>query len=187
MRTVVPHITGNIKIPNEGHLPFNNLASITSDTTVCPVPDFFDGSHPNAVDKKVREDLDKIIIPNKKAGVPIAPNFFLEAKGPGGSLEVAELQAVLDGAHGAFIMHALQKYLLDKPVYDGKAYAFSSTLLGGYLTLYAHHLTAPAKSGGHPSCFATQLKAYALRDDEVYLAALERLAYHPSQMSKPPR
>ncbi len=168
MRTVVPLVAGDADILNEGHLPFINLASITENTTVVPVPDFFDGTHPEAVDRRVREDLDKIIIPNKKVGVPVAPNFFLEAKGPGGTLEVAEGQAILDGAHGALIMHALQNYLVDKPMYDGKAYAFTSTLLGGYLTLYAHHLAPPTKPGQGPAYYATQIKAYALRDDEIY-------------------
>ncbi|KAI1865945.1 uncharacterized protein JN550_007923 [Neoarthrinium moseri] len=168
MRTVVPLIIGNSDILNEGHLPFTNLASITDNTIVNPIPDFFDGAHPEAVNKKVREDLDEIIIPTKKGGVPIAPNFFLEAKGPGGSIEVAMGQAVLDGAHGAHSMHALQNYLMDEPVYDGNAYAFTSTLLDGYLKLYAHHLTAPAKCGQGPSYHITLLKAYALSDDEVY-------------------
>lgn len=130
MRTVVLLITGDIDITNEGHLPFNNLVSITDDTTVNPVPGFFDGAYLGAVDRKVRDNLYEIIIPNKKVRIPVAPNHFLEAKDPGGTLEVAEGQAVLDGAYGARIMHALQNYLVDKPVYDGNAYAYSSTLLG---------------------------------------------------------
>lgn len=42
MRNVVPLIAGNANnIPNEGHIPFTNLNSITNNTTVNPVPDFF--------------------------------------------------------------------------------------------------------------------------------------------------
>lgn len=118
--------------------------------------------------QSVREDLDKIIIPNKKVGTPIAPNFFLEAKGTRGTIDVAVGQAVLDGAHGALIMHTLQNYLLDEPIYDGNAYAFISTLLDGYLRLHAHHMTAPAMSGQGPAYHTTLLKAYALSDDEAY-------------------
>ena len=170
MRNVVPLIAGDAHIPNEGHLPFSNLDSITNDATVNPVPDFFDGAWAGDVDKRVREDLDKIIVPSKKVGVPLAPNFFLEAKGPGGTIDVAVAQAVLDGAHGARIMHALQNYLVDEPVYDGNAYAFTSTLLGGYLNLYAHHITAPIGPGQRPDQHTTQLKAYALTgDDDVWL------------------
>lgn len=170
MRNVVPLIAGNAGIPNEGHLPFTNLDSLTDYTTTSPVPDFFDGARPGHVDKKVREDLDKVIIPTKKAGVPVAPNFFLEAKGPGGTVEVADKQAVQDGAHGAVIMLTLDNYLKEKPVYDGNAYAFSSTLVGGTLTLYAHHITAPVSPGERPDHHTTQLKAYALTgDDDVWL------------------
>ncbi|KAG8418638.1 hypothetical protein J3459_012159 [Metarhizium acridum] len=168
MRKVIPLIAGDADIPNEGHLPFINLNSITGDTTIFPVPDFFDGAHPGALDKKVRQDLDKIIIPNKKVGIPVAPNFFLEVKGPTGTPKVAVWQAVLDGAHGALIMHTLQNYLLDEPTFDGNAYAFSSTLIDGCLKLYAHHLTAPAKSEQMPGYHTTLVKACALSDDEVY-------------------
>ncbi|KAL7919194.1 hypothetical protein ACQKWADRAFT_210330 [Trichoderma austrokoningii] len=168
MRTVVPLIAGDADILNEGYLPFINLALITNNTIIYPVPDFFDGTHPDAIDKRIREDLNGIIVPNKKVGVPIAPNFFLEVKGPMGTMEVAVAQAVLDGAHGALAMHTLQNYLLDEPIYDGNAYAFSSTLLDGYLKLYAHHMAAPATLGQGPRYYITPLRAYALSDDGVY-------------------
>lgn len=170
MRNVVPLIAGNSTIPNEGHIPFLNLDSITDNTTVNPVPDFFDGARYGDLDRRVRQDLDKIIIPTKKAGVPVAPNFFLEAKSSGGTFQVADGQAVLDGAHGATMMHALQNYLQAEPVYDGNAYAFTSTLLSGTLTLYAHHITAPVAPGQRPCQHTTQLTAYALTgDDEAWL------------------
>ncbi|KAL7919042.1 hypothetical protein ACQKWADRAFT_213690 [Trichoderma austrokoningii] len=111
----------------------------------------------------------EIIIPSRRAGVPIAPNFFLEVKTTLGIIDVAVKQAVLDGAHGANIMHALQNYLVDEPIYDGNAYAFTSTLHDEALKLFAHHLTA-AESGQRPELHTTQLKAYALTgDDDVWL------------------
>ncbi|KAF4449536.1 hypothetical protein F53441_7195 [Fusarium austroafricanum] len=131
MRNIIPLIAGDAYIPNEGHLPFTNLASITEDTTVNPNPDFFDGAHPEAVGQGVREALYRIIIPTKKADTPIAPKLFLEAKSSGGSLDVAEGQAILDGAYGTIIMHSLQNRLLDKPMYDDNAYTFTATFLGG--------------------------------------------------------
>jgi len=172
MRTVVPVIAGNLNIPNEGHLPFVNLDSITNDTTVKPAPDFFDGAQPSSVDKQVREDLDKIIVPTKHPTVPIAPNLFLDAKSLTGSFAVATRQAALYGAHGALMMHALQNYLQEQPLYDGKAYAFSSTLCGGVLTLYAHHITSPAGPEGRPDYHMTLLKARVLLDDETCLDGL---------------
>lgn len=89
MRNVIPLIAGTTSIPNNGHLPFNNLDSLTDNLAVNPVPDFFDGASPSSLNKQVRQDLDKIIIPNKTGGVPIAPNFFLEVKGPKGNPDVA--------------------------------------------------------------------------------------------------
>ncbi len=63
-------------------------------------------------------------------------------------------------------MHALQNYLVDEPVYDGNAYAFTSTLLGGCLKLYAHHVTVPPSPGQRPEYHTTQLNAYALTGNE---------------------
>ncbi|KAG5801102.1 hypothetical protein H9Q74_011604 [Fusarium xylarioides] len=168
MRSVVPILAGDADILNEGHLPFVNLDSITKNTTVNPVPDFFDGAEPAAVDRQVREDLDRIIVPTKRASVPLAPNFLLEAKSPAGSLEVAERQAVLDGAHGALMMHALKNYLEKEDAYDGNAHAFTATLLGGFLKLYAHHVTAPTAHGQRPHYHTTQIKAYALTGDDDF-------------------
>ncbi len=165
MRTVVPSLTGNPGIPNEGGLPFTNLDSLTANLTVDPVPDFFDGARSGDLDRQVREELDRVIIPSRKAGVPIAPNLFLEAKGPKGALDVAERQAVLDGAHGARMMHALQNYLVNEPVYDGNAYTFTATFVSGGLKLYAHHMTAPAKPGERPEYHITQLRGLDLTDD----------------------
>jgi len=89
MRNVIPIITGNPGIPNEGNLPFTSFKSLIEGLAVNAVPDFFNGATLGNVDKTVREDLSEIIVPTKHADVPVAPNFFLEAKGPGGSAHVA--------------------------------------------------------------------------------------------------
>lgn len=44
------------------------------------------------------------------------------------------------------IMHLLQNHLLDKLIYNGNAYMFIATFLGGYLNLYAHYLATPTTS-----------------------------------------
>lgn len=162
MRNIIPFVAGDSEIPNEGNLPFVNLASITNNMTVNPYPDFFDGAHPDAVDQEVKRELEKIIVPTKKADAPIAPNLYLEAKSSGGTLDVAEGQVMLDGAHGATMMHSLQNYLLEEPGYDGNAYTFTAVFIGGHLHLYAHHLTAPVNPGQNPGCHITQVNAYAL-------------------------
>ena len=85
---IVPLIASVTDILNKGHL-FTDLSLVTENTTVNPNPDFFNKAHPKAIEQKVRDNLDKRIIPTEKTRVPIAPNFFLEAKAPRGSLEIA--------------------------------------------------------------------------------------------------
>ncbi|GAB1312200.1 WW domain-containing protein [Madurella fahalii] len=164
MRNVIPIITGNASIPNENNLPFTNCESLTEGATVTPVPDFFDGAELGVVDKAVREDLNRTIIPTKHADVPVAPNFFLEAKAPKGGADVARRQACYDGAHGCRAMHALQNYGEEEPGFDGNAYTYSSTYHAGTgtLQLYAHHVTPPTVPGGRPEYHMTQLDSYAM-------------------------
>lgn len=94
----------------------------------------------------------------------MAPNFFVEAKGPDGSAAVMLRQARYDGAVGARGMHSLQNYGQEEPVYDGNAYTYSSTYHGGTGTLqiYAHHATAPAAEGKRPEYHMTQINSYAI-------------------------
>ncbi|KAH9883633.1 hypothetical protein F4778DRAFT_766050 [Xylariomycetidae sp. FL2044] len=165
MRNVIPIIAGNSNIPNEGQLPFTNMESLTNETTVKPVPDYFDGVRIGDIHPQVRQDLSRKIIPTKHAYVPVATNFYLEAKGPRGRTDVAQRQACYDGAHGVRAMHSLQNYGNDEQVYDENAYTFSSKYHDGTLKLYAHHLTAPATPGGRPEYHMTQLKAFALTSD----------------------
>lgn len=161
MSAIVTQIAGKSNIPSEGHLPFVSLESITTETTVKPVPDFFDGAPSTAIHQHVRQDLDKIIVPTKHTNAPVAPNFFLEAKNVQGSSSVMKRQVVLDGAYGARIMHSLQNYLEKEPVYNINAYAFTSTLIDGHLRLFAHHLTPPAGDSQRPEHHITSLKSYS--------------------------
>ncbi|KAH7033045.1 uncharacterized protein B0I36DRAFT_241759, partial [Microdochium trichocladiopsis] len=167
MRTIVPIITGKVKMHNDGQLPFNNLASLTKNMTAKPVPDFFDGVLLESVDDQVREELDEDIIPNKELGVPAAPNFFLEVKSARGTQAVADRQAMLNGAHGSHSMHSLRNYRLGEPDYDNKAYCISVTLVAGCMTFYAHHV-GPSTAPDQSSCYyMTMIKAYAIHDEEA--------------------
>jgi hypothetical protein len=95
---------------------------------------------------------------------PIAPNFFLQVKGPYGSIAIARRQARYDGAIGARAMHSLQNYSNDGLVFDSKAYTFSSTYCSGQLVLYAHHVTAPITPRGWPQYHMTKLRGFELTD-----------------------
>ncbi|KAG5994637.1 hypothetical protein E4U54_003042, partial [Claviceps lovelessii] len=160
-RKILPLIFGKADDQDTGHLPFNNLASLTGGKTVNPNPDVFFGAHYNQIDADVRESLQKIIVPfnsaNDEHRIPVAPNLFVEIKSSTGDLRNGQAQAMLDGAHGAVIMNSLQNYLLDEPVYDGNAYAFSVIFREGVMRLFAHHLTAPAEPGQKPCIYMTDL------------------------------
>ncbi|KAK3319297.1 hypothetical protein B0H66DRAFT_575768 [Apodospora peruviana] len=167
MCNVILIITGDASIPNDGNLPFTNFKSLTEGLTVNAVPDFFDGALPADVDKSVREDLSQMIASIKHANVPVAPNFFLDAKAPRGGADVVRRQACYDGAYGARAMHSLQSYGEEEAAYDGNAYSYSSTYHAGTgtLQLYAHHVTEPTNPEGRPEYHMSQVKAYALTSD----------------------
>lgn len=61
--------------------------------------------------------------------VPIAPKIFLEISGGDEPLKVLEAQSILNGAHGAHIMYALQNYGSEKSTYDDNAYTFSGVYI----------------------------------------------------------
>ncbi|KIE02323.1 hypothetical protein MAJ_01981, partial [Metarhizium majus ARSEF 297] len=173
MRNVIPIIAGDANIPNEGNITFTNLTSLTDESTVRAVPDYFDGTRISEIHSAVKRDLKELIIPTKHVNIPAVPNFFLEAKGPNGSAFIAEKQACYDGAYGARAMHALQNYQETEPMYDGNAYTYSSTYHAGTgtLQLYAHHVTAPTTSERQPEYHMTQLRSFGMTDSrETFVA-----------------
>ncbi|KAK4081415.1 hypothetical protein Purlil1_11676 [Purpureocillium lilacinum] len=137
---------------------FTELEPITNNTAVKPKPDFFDGASLQDLHQNLRGDqrLRSTIIPTKHPGVPVAPNFFCEAKGPDGSSAVAQRQACYDGAYGVRAMHTLQNYGESDRIYDGNACTFSSTYHDGLLKLYTHHVTAPSTVKGRPEYHMSQ-------------------------------
>jgi hypothetical protein len=142
---------------------FNHLEPLTDDLPTAQ-PDLYDGAYPQQIDRSVRRDLGKHIVPSNNTSLPAAPNFFLEGKSAGGRADVAKRQACHDGAIGARAMHSLQNYQSAVPKYDGKAYSYSSTYHQGTATLqlYAHHLTPPKTPGGPPECHMSQLDSFGM-------------------------
>ena len=165
-KTVIPIIEDKVKDNKcvEGDVPFNNLAPLTNDELKAAKPDLYYGARPEQLDRRVRDELSGHIIPSTQDDLPIAPNFFLEAKGPDGSAAVAKRQACYDGAFGARGMHSLQSYGQDKATYDNNAYTITSIYHGGtgLLQMYTSHPTQPISPGGRPEYCMTQLGAYAM-------------------------
>ena len=163
MTAIIPVLCGSAAIPNQQNVLFTELKPITNDEAVKPKPDFFDGAslHDLAPATRNHDWVQLNVIPTKHHSVPVAPNFYLEVKGPDGNAAVAQRQACYDGAYGTRAMHTLQNLCTATPTYDGNAYTYSSTYHDGQLKLYAHHTTAPA-DGGQPEYHMTQAGAYAL-------------------------
>ncbi|KAI2085718.1 hypothetical protein LOZ36_003809 [Ophidiomyces ophidiicola] len=164
--SVIPIIDGDIgdrKCVGGDYL-FGNLAPLTDGTLAPAKPDHFYGARPEQLNRQIRNVLKHHIVPSTQDDLPVAPNFFLEAKGPDGSLAVAMRQACYDGALGARSMQSLQSYPQDMPTYDNNAYTLTSIYHGGTLKLYTTH---PGKSNDpdhHSEYFMTQLRSYSLTD-----------------------
>ncbi|RSL66074.1 hypothetical protein CEP54_003886 [Fusarium duplospermum] len=129
---------------------FGNLDPLTNDRVAAPKPDIYYGSPPEELALSVHNELAGHIVPSTMLHKPMAPNFFLEFKGPDGGDAVLQRQARYHGAVGCRGMHSLQNYGAEEPEYDGKAHTFSCTYYCGALQLFAHHVTAPTTEGGRP-------------------------------------
>ncbi|KAK2742687.1 hypothetical protein FQN57_005142 [Myotisia sp. PD_48] len=128
-------------------------------------PDRFYGARPEQLERPIRNALGDKIVPSTQDNLPMLPNFFLEAKGPDGSLPVVMRQVLYDGALGARGMHALQSYKQEKVVYDNNARTISSTYHGGQLKLYTHHIIPSTKKGRESETIMTQLRSFAMTDN----------------------
>lgn len=173
MSTVIPIICGSTdtKIPNKQKVLFTELQPITNEDAVKPKPNFFDGAQLRDITLEVRKDVASTVIPTKHPSVPVAPNFFLEVKGPRGSPVVARRQACYAGAYGARAMSTMQAYDSEtEPTYDGNAHTYSSTYCSGTLSLYAHHATAPTTFGGRPEYHMTQLRSFSMDTRQTFIA-----------------
>jgi hypothetical protein len=141
---------------------FGNLDLLTDGTIVAANPDLFYSTRPEQLDRRIRDKLSSYIILSTIEDKPIAPNFYLEAKGPDRSAAVARRQACYNSAIGARGIQSLQLYWQDKPVYNNHAYTITSTYYNSILKIYTTYITLPAGSGKSPEYQIDQLGAWAL-------------------------
>ncbi|KAI3328247.1 hypothetical protein F4824DRAFT_493341 [Ustulina deusta] len=155
-QVVIPIIEGEVRDSKSvaGQVPFTNLENLTDGSLVPSNPDRYYSARPKQLDQQVRVQLGSYIVPSTQHDLPIAPNFFLTAKGPDGPPAVAERQACHDGALGARGINSLQTYGNPELDSDNKAYMLTSI----YLLLQAS-LEMPCEY------VITQIKAYALTSD----------------------
>lgn len=163
-KTVIPIIEGKISDDKcvEGVVLFTNLKPLTNDMLTAAKPDLYYGARPEQLDRRVRDELSGHIIPSTQDDLPIAPNFFLAAKGPDGTAAVARRQACYDGALGARGMQSLQSYGEDEPVHTNNAYVITSIYSDGQLKMYTSHLTQPTSPKGRPEYCMTQLNTWGM-------------------------
>ncbi|WPH04372.1 Hypothetical protein R9X50_00726200 [Acrodontium crateriforme] len=90
--------------------------------------------------------------------------FFRLGKSASGKPDVAQRQAMCDGAVGARGMLQLQNYGNPMPVYDGNAYTLAATYSDGQLKMYATHPRPSAGGAGGAEYYTSQLRAYAMTD-----------------------
>ncbi|KAL4813853.1 hypothetical protein BDW67DRAFT_177523 [Aspergillus spinulosporus] len=164
-----------------GH-PLRNHAHLTDGTLAYARPDVYHGAEPNQVESAIRKQLNDQIIPSNLSNRPVAPNFFVEAKGQHGSVPVAVRQACYYGALGARAMHSLQQYgEKTEKRYDNKAYVITVTYYSGYLGIYVTHPTRSRLKGNPDTDYVmTQVGQWALHGDpEAYRQGLN--AYRNSR------
>ncbi|GAB0145810.1 hypothetical protein EsHS_00006230 [Epichloe bromicola] len=164
---VIPLIEGTVPDTKcvAGDIAFTNLDDLTDGTIVAGKPDLYYGARPEQLNSKVRKEQNRKIIPSSQSDLPILANFFLEAKGPDGSLSVASRQACYNGALGARGMHSLQSYGQPELEYDNKAYTISSIYHGGQLKMFASHPIPPRTAEEKPGFVMTQIKTWGLTGD----------------------
>jgi hypothetical protein len=166
-KSVIPVIEGKIRDAKcvSGKIPFRNLTHLTDGTLVPGNPDLYYGARPEQLNRRVRDDLGDQIIPSTQDDLPIAPNFFLAAKGPDGSLAVAGRQASYDATLGERGQLSLGSWGQDGQVFDNKAHTVTSVYHGGTLKMYSIHATQSNSPDVRSDYYMHQINAYAMTGD----------------------
>ncbi|KAI0196356.1 hypothetical protein F4808DRAFT_474360 [Astrocystis sublimbata] len=164
MTSILPIIEGDVRNGRSvaGQILLTNLEDPTVDLLIPGNPDRYYGARPEQLDRRVRIQLGKHIMPSTQHDLPIVPNFFLNVKGPKGSPEVAENQACYDGVLGARGLNSLQAYSDSDLDSSSKAYTLTSTYQKGLLKIYASYPLPRADPGMRREYAMMQVNAYAL-------------------------
>ncbi|CAG9998272.1 unnamed protein product [Clonostachys byssicola] len=165
--SVIPTLIGQQQLdqlPGYGVL-FNNLKPLTKGTIQAIKPEIYYGANPSDLGPSIRDELAGYVVPSTDTSYPMAPNFFLEVKGPNVSKAEITRRACRLGAIGSRAMHILRNYKEDQAQYDGKPYTFSSTYVAGTLNIFAHHIAAPKTPGGRPEYQMTLVGSWNLIGD----------------------
>ena len=141
---------------------FGNLDPLTDGSIVPANPDLYYGARPEQLDRRIRDKLSGHIIPSTMQDKPMAPNFYLETKGPDGSSAVAKRQACYNGAIGARALQSLQSYGQSEPIYENSANTITATYTDGTLRMFTSHITPSVGPTRRPEYQMAVLGAWAL-------------------------
>lgn len=133
---ILPLIQGNNDFESAQNLLFTNLKPFVPGAPR-PKPDLYDGCLSGDIAKPVLDKLDQSIVPTKHSTAPVAPNFFVQVKGPLGVPHEARLQISNDLAAGARAMQALQDYG-QQPSFNGNAYTLGVTYQAGTSAMHVY-------------------------------------------------
>ena len=164
MTSLIPVIEGTVEDGrcDAGEIPFTNLNHLTDGTLVPGNPDMYSGARPEQLDKRIRRELGGQIVPSTQHDLPLAPNYFVEVKGPDGSLAVATRQACYDGALGARGIRSLQTYEHAGVEHDNKAHTLTSIYHGGQLRMFTSHPIPATGNNGSAGYAMTRIGAWSL-------------------------
>ncbi|KAL8852171.1 MAG: hypothetical protein Q9198_011034 [Flavoplaca austrocitrina] len=172
----VVHLLERRQMPKEMSKVFNNLNKLTVPSVSNPGPDWYDGTEPEKLDVVVRNHLDKLIVPASDKSTACLPNFFLELKGPKGSLSTLMRQGWYAGTLGARGVHELRDWWEPHQLEDTKAYTIVATYEPVQLTLIFYtvhpirsnntaHRPLSSPPTRHYSYHMIKLKSYVLDND----------------------
>ena len=161
MSRVFPRTIATERPPSSQNVQFGHINPLAPKIVVAK-PDYYEGNRPGPGNRNIRERLDRSIVPSSRKELPFLPTFFLEAKGPDGTIAVAERQIRHDRALGARAIHSVQ-YLGRREKYNGKAHTASAILHGkGHLDMFTHHLTQPRGHGTPVHTHMTPIGSWSL-------------------------
>ena len=168
IQSVISVIEGGSRETNFvcGRIKFGNLQSLTSGCTITPGnPDLYDGARPEQLDRRIRDRLKGMIIPSTQDDLPIAPNFFLHVKGPGGTKAVATRQCVYDGALGERGQLSLRSYGQKELQFDSNAHTITSVYSPHVLSMYAVHTARTNGPNGRQEFYTHLIGSWAMDGD----------------------
>ncbi|GAB1729058.1 hypothetical protein NU195Hw_Modified_127t1 [Hortaea werneckii] len=149
----------------QGSKSAKNSVTTTNGTYPTPKPDFYDGARPEQLERKILEELSGLVVPSRREDYPIAPNFFMEAKGPEGNQSLADRQIYYDLAAGERAQAALLAYQQSSSDQRSLDRTLGFTYVGGTLKLIAAHINKLLGTKAWLEYVMTKVKAWAMNSD----------------------